>query len=135
MASCKSGKPGALVAPAEPKEAQEADNADPVEASKIKVKEKETKTGKYGKQEVKPFKPEESKPGEEKEKDWIEIVLKDKDTGEPIAGEYYECSMPDGSVQSGTLDQKGFARIEGVDPGTCNVTFPRQHEKNWDKKG
>lgn len=28
------------------------------------------------------------------------------------------------NVGTGTLDSKGQARVDGIDPGTCRVTFP-----------
>ncbi len=122
------------MAPAAAAEAQDADDADPVEVSKLKIEQRKEEKGKYGKKPVKAFKPEETKPGEEKKTDWIEIQLIDKDTGEPIPGEYYECKLADGSIASGTLDDKGFVRIEGVDPGTAEIKFPNLHDKAWDKK-
>lgn len=133
MAACKAGKAGTIVAPAEIIEAQEADNADPVEVNKLKVEQRELKTGKYGKQEIKTFKPEEAKDGEEKEKTWIALKLKDKESGEPIAGEAYEVKLADGSLATGTLDEKGEAKVDGIDPGNCEVTYPNLHEKKWDK--
>ncbi|MBX3382424.1 MAG: hypothetical protein KF864_02840 [Phycisphaeraceae bacterium] len=131
MASCKSGTPVPIVAPAEPAEAHDADTADPGEVSELKLQQRKEKKGKYGKEEVKPFKAEET---DDKEKTWIEILLKDPETGEPIPGEAYAVKMPDGSLKEGTLDGKGFARVDDVDPGNCEVTFPKLDESRWDKK-
>lgn len=64
--------------------------------------------------------------------DWIEIEMKNED-GEPAAGERYKIELPDGSVAEGTLDQKGYARVEGVKPGNCKVSFPNLDKKNWEK--
>lgn len=135
MAACKAGKPGTIVAPAAPTEAHEADNSDPVEVNKAKVSQRELKTGKYGKQEIKTFKPEEAKDSEEKEKSWIALKLKDKESGKGIAGEPYEVKLADGSVATGTLDSQGEAKVDGVDPGNCEITYPNLHEKKWDKTG
>jgi type VI secretion system secreted protein VgrG len=72
---------------------------------------------------------------EEKEKqDWIEIELVDGE-GKPMAGEKYEVKLPDGSVASGTLDEKGYARVDGVDPGKCQVTFPDADQESWKRDG
>jgi type VI secretion system secreted protein VgrG len=74
--------------------------------------------------------------GEEKKEpeppDWIELEMVNED-GEPAAGERYTIELPDGSVAEGTLDQKGYARVEGVKPGNCKVSFPNLDKKNWEK--
>jgi len=74
-------------------------------------------------------------PNENKEKtSWIEIKLVDEETGEPIAGEPYKVTLPDGStLAEGTLDEKGEARIECIDPGNCTVTFPNREREAWNK--
>ncbi len=57
-------------------------------------------------------------------KSWFEIVLVDE-AGQPVAGEAYQITLPDGTtLATGTLDEKGFARVECIDPGQCKVTFP-----------
>jgi hypothetical protein len=58
---------------------------------------------------------------------WIEIELVD-DRGKPVPDEAYEIETADGVRRSGTLDWKGRAREEGIDPGRCKVRFPRLHE-------
>ena len=52
---------------------------------------------------------------------------------EPVPGEVYRVTLPDGKVAEGTLDEKGFARVEGIDPGTCKVTFPNLDQEAWEK--
>lgn len=54
---------------------------------------------------------------------WIVIELVDS-TGRPRAGESFALVPPGGSPIEGTLDAKGKVRIEGIDPGTCTVSFP-----------
>ena len=55
--------------------------------------------------------------------------------GKPVPGEPYRVTLPDGQTASvGTLDEKGFARIEGIDPGTCKITFPRLDKNAWKPK-
>ncbi|MFZ4573571.1 MAG: hypothetical protein ACOYN0_04190 [Phycisphaerales bacterium] len=132
MASAKSGKGGSAVAPAAPEEAKAADNADPGEISEAKAKAAETGKGKYAPVTTKAFKP--PTPEEAKVKtSWIEIELIDE-ADQPVPGEAYKVTLPDGStVAEGTLDHKGFARIEGIDPGTCKVTFPRLDKEAWEK--
>jgi uncharacterized protein (DUF2345 family) len=61
---------------------------------------------------------------------WIEIVLVGEDD-QPVAGERYRITLPDGHVIEGRLDAKGEARVEDLDPGNCVVTFPRLDADAW----
>jgi len=74
-------------------------------------------------------------PKKNKEKtSWIEIKLIDEETGEPIAGESYKVTLPDSAtLAEGTLDEKGEARIECIDPSNCRVTFPNRERGVWKK--
>ena len=74
-------------------------------------------------------------PNENKDKiSWIEIKLVDEETGEPMAGEPYKVTLADGAtIAGGTLDEKGEARIECIDPGNCLVTFPEREREAWKK--
>jgi type VI secretion system secreted protein VgrG len=132
MPSPKSGTAGQLVSPAAPRDAKDADVADPGEVEKIKAQQQQLGTGKYGEQPVKPFKPttDDQDPDKEKPKGWIEIVLVDE-ANQPVPGMPYQITLPDSTVASGTLDEKGFARVEGFDPGSCQVTFPGLDESAW----
>ncbi len=129
-----SGQAGSAVTPLEPTEAEYADESDPGKCSETKAYQKETGTGKYGKRKLKPYAPtEEDK--KDPDKTWIEIELVDED-GKPVPGEPYEVTLPDGTqVAKGTLDQNGFKRIEGIDPGTCKITFPRLDKDAWERAG
>jgi type VI secretion system secreted protein VgrG len=126
------GSPCSLVPPMSPTDAHEADNADPGEMAKVKSEQAQTKTGKYGATPVTPFKPQ---PGDEQKKPhWIEIELVDTE-GNPVPGEQYKITLPDGStVASGSLDGKGKARVDGIDPGSCQVTFPKLDQSAWKPK-
>jgi hypothetical protein len=126
----KSGKAGSAVKPTDPKEAQPADQADPGEVEKIKAEQLKTKSGKYGSVSSEPHKEPETKEDKEKKKSWIEIKLVDVD-GEPVPGEPYAVTLPDNTVAEGTLDQNGFARVEGFEPGSCKVTFPKRDKACW----
>ena len=121
----KSGRAGSAVTPASPNTAEDADIADPGKMAKIKAEQVEKKQGKYGKEETKPHKSEE-------EKSWIEIEMLGEDD-KPIPGEKYKIILPDDTVAQGTLDEKGFARIEGIEPGTCKVSFPDLDKDAWEK--
>ena len=59
----------------------------------------------------------------EVKKTWIEIELLDQ-KGVPVPGERYTIRLPDGSTRSGSLDSSGRARVDDIDPGVCDVTFP-----------
>jgi hypothetical protein len=80
---------------------------------------------------VKPFKPPQTEEEKEQKKSWIEIKLLDEEQ-QPVPGEKYRIILPDGQTAAeGTLDEKGFARVEGFDPGTCQVTFPDLDKDSW----
>lgn len=139
MPSPKSGSACTLVAPAAPDEALDADKADPGEVEKIKAEQQQLGKGKYGTQPVKPFKPgqggaagdESDGQSDKKKLHWVEIELKLED-GKPVAGEPYQITLPDGTVASGTLDEKGLARIDGLpNAGECQVTFPKRDKTAW----
>src|SRR2546421_6021647 len=124
MPSPKDGKIGTPVSPAEPTAALEADKSDPGLMEKMKAEQKQTQTGKYGSRSLQPYKrPRRDSADKEVKKHWIEIELLDhKD--KPVAGEPYRIVLADGTTAAeGTLDEKGFARVDGIDPGSCTVTF------------
>ena len=133
MPSPKSGSAGSVVSPTDPAEALEADVADPGKVEEVKAEQRKTKTGKYGSEKVTPYKPPETKEEKEKKKSWIEIEMVDEDK-KPVSGEKYKITLSDGeTVAEGTLDDKGFARLEGIDPGNCKVTFPDLDKEAWEE--
>jgi len=76
---------------------------------------------------------EERHKSDEEKKSWIEIELVDEDDN-PIPGERYKVTLPDGkTVAEGTLDENGFARVDGIDPGNCKITFPSLDKDAWEK--
>jgi hypothetical protein len=134
MPSPKDGKAGSAVSPAAPAQAQEADQANPGQVEQIKAQQRQTQTGKYGSVQTKPNKPPQTKEEKEKKKSWIEIELVDEDQN-PVPGEAYRITLPDGqTVAEGTLDDKGFARVEGIEQGTCKITFPNLDREAWEPK-
>ena len=117
MPSPKSGEAGSAVSPADPKPAEEADKANPGEMTH--------QSGKYEETPAKPHKPSKEK------KSWIEIELVNK-RGKPVPGEPYRVTLPDGeTVAEGTLDHLGVARVDGIDPGVCKITFPNLEKQAW----
>ncbi|GEM_PF-4425034 len=54
--------------------------------------------------------------------DWIEIEILD-DRQVPVVGTTLHFSLPDGSTRTATTDSFGLARVIGLPPGNCEVTF------------
>jgi hypothetical protein len=65
-----------------------------------------------------------------KTKTWIEIELID-DKGKPVVGERYRIVLPDGSQEEDSLDGHGRARINDLDPGECQISFPDIDGREW----
>ncbi len=132
MPSPKSGNAGNPVAPAVPDVAQDADVADPGKVAKVKKQQIETQEGKYATEKLKPHK---TKPADDEEDEqqasWIEIELVGEDD-QPIPGEKYKIILPDDTVAQGTLDQHGWARVEGFEAGECQVSFPNLDKDAWE---
>lgn len=63
-------------------------------------------------------------------KTWIEIELVD-DKGKPVVGERYRIVLPDGSQEEERLDGHGRARINNLDPGECQISFPDIDGREW----
>ncbi len=139
MPSPKSGKAGKAVTPTAPKQPEEADKADPGQVAEIKAKQQKIQAGKYGSTPAKPFKPPPAPTAtsqadtaqQEQPTGWIEIELVGEDGG-PIAGEKYRITLPDATVDEGTLDQNGCVRVEGFAPGNCKITFPDLDGEAWE---
>ena len=127
------GQAGSAVAPTAVNLAEDADEADPGEVAQVKAEQTKTKAGKYGATPIKPHKPPQTEEQKEQKQSWVEIVLRD-DEGNPVPGEAYKVVLPDGeTVAEGTLDEKGFARVDGIEPGQCEVLFPNLENDQWDK--
>jgi type VI secretion system secreted protein VgrG len=132
-----SGTAGSLVSPAAPDAAQDADDAQPGSQGQMTTQDVQRPAGDYGSVKVKPHKPAsgDSAPDQQKKTHWIEIKLVDED-GKPVPGEEYQIVLPDGgTAASGTLDENGFARVDGIeDPGSCKITFPKRDKQSWKPK-
>jgi hypothetical protein len=61
---------------------------------------------------------------------WIEVQLIGEDD-KPIPYQKYLVTLPGGATRSGTLDEEGKARIEGIPAGTCKVSFPDLDKDAW----
>ncbi len=117
------GTPANIVPPAKVKEADVADVAEPGKLSAVVKGKKKSK---------RPW----HKPEDKKNKDkthWIEVKMVDEE-GKPAVGESYQVILPDNeTVESGTLDEKGLARVDKIDPGNCQITFPNLDGRAWKK--
>ena len=72
---------------------------------------------------------------EEEDTSWIEIELVDEQ-GQPVPGEEYEITAPDGTtIRRGHLNQEGQAHVGVPDPGTCQISFPRLDAEAWARAG
>ena len=156
------GSPGSPVSPTAPTAPEEADQADPGEVAEAKAEQLKTKSGKYGSVQVTPFQApspgqgggagpgggatgssqatssfasaQETQQTQQTQQDnthWIEIELVDE-AGKPVPGEPYEITLPDASLASGTLDEQGKARVEGITSGQCQVSFPKIDKTAWE---
>ncbi len=132
MPSPKSGTAGSLVAPAAVTVAEEADVADPGEVEKVKAEQRKTQAGKYGSVELKPHQPPQTKEEMEKKQSWVEVELVGEDN-KPLAGVRFRITLPDNTVAEGTLNEQGVARVEGIEPGSCKITFPELDQDAWEK--
>jgi hypothetical protein len=65
-----------------------------------------------------------------KPKTWIEIELL-TEAGVPVPNERYAIKIPDGTTQSGRTDRRGQARVDGIDPGACEISFPDIDGRAW----
>lgn len=132
MPSAKSGTAGTPVDPADPTDAHDADVADPGAVEEVKQLQKQTGTGKYGTVQTQPFKKEEETGDSDTptKTSWIEIVLVDEES-KPVPGERYRVTLPDDTVAEGSLDQEGFARLDGIPSGNCKITFPDLDKDSW----
>jgi hypothetical protein len=54
--------------------------------------------------------------------------------GRPVPNEEYQIELPDGSTVDGHLDGAGLARVDGIDPGICKITFPNLDKRTWRRK-
>ncbi len=128
------GVPGIAIPPMSAKLAQDADKADPGKLSSSPPDPGQIqKTSSSSVSPVPHHPPPPSPIPPEKEKTWIEIKLEDEE-GNPVPGEFYRVTMADQTVAEGTLDGDGRARVEGIDPGSCKVTFPNLDKSVWKPK-
>jgi hypothetical protein len=130
--SPEAGTEVTLIAPVAPGEVVEADTAETGAVSETEREAATTEKASLANIQVKPHKPPETQAEKEEKSSWVEIELVD-DNDEPVPGARYRVTLPDGSVDEGTLDARGFARVAGFEPGECKVEFPDFDAEVWDK--
>ncbi|ARA91971.1 hypothetical protein AWN76_001515 [Rhodothermaceae bacterium RA] len=81
-------------------------------------------------QQSTPGGPVEAPPPESVVTTWVEIELVDE-KGEPVGGEAYWIRTASGKAITGRLDRQGRARVRGIDPGSCEITFPDLNATDW----
>lgn len=64
---------------------------------------------------------------------WIAIELVDE-LGKHVPYEDYQVTLPDGTIIEDSLDRRGHAKITGIDPGTCKVSFPNRDAESWRRR-
>jgi type VI secretion system secreted protein VgrG len=138
-----SGSAGSAVSPISPTDPDMADTANPGEASSVSAAPgTPAKTSATNANPI-IYSPSAGSnspthnpnaPENQDKKHWIEIQLFDQDN-KPVPGEPYKITLPDGStIADGTLDNNGFAHVDNIDPGTCQVTFPNLDKTSWKPK-
>lgn len=130
MASPKSIKSASVVAPVAPDQAQEALNADPGEVSSTSSQAIETSPGTWESTTIgAPANPTGKK--DPTKTSWIEVQLVDE-SSKGIAGQTFIVTAPDGCDYSGTTDEQGVGRVDGIDPGSSDITFPDLDKDAWE---
>jgi uncharacterized Zn-binding protein involved in type VI secretion len=74
--------------------------------------------------------PPEKEPPEKIEKGNVGFTLTDQQ-GNPVDGEQYELTLPDGSTRKGKTDSNGKVLLQGIDQGNCKLSFPDLHGDEW----
>ena len=132
MPSPKSGNAGSAVSPTAPDSAVAADDAVAGSVDQAQANPGAKTASQQDSVTVKPFKPPQTQEEKKQKPSWIEIVMVDEQ-GNPVPGMSYSITLPDGeTVAEGSLDDKGFARVDGIDPGTCQITFPDLDKEAWE---
>ncbi len=133
MPSPKSGNAGTAVSPAAPDTAAEADDAVAGDVDQAQGGSATRAASSQDSVLVKPCKRPQTQEEKEKKPSWIEIKPVHEQNN-PVAGEPYSITLPDGeTVAEGTLYEKGLARVDGIEPGTCRITFPQRDKEAWKK--
>ncbi|MCB9897645.1 MAG: type VI secretion system tip protein VgrG [Planctomycetes bacterium] len=69
---------------------------------------------------------------EDEKKSFLSFELRDA-ADNPVAHEPYKVTLPDGTFVEGRTDADGKVRLEGLDPGSCDISFPLIDKSEWQK--
>jgi hypothetical protein len=64
------------------------------------------------------------------QQDWFEIEIEYED-GSPFDGNA-AIELPGGRRTDGPPDADGVVRVDGIDPGSCKVSFPSLDTDSWE---
>ncbi|HWB77178.1 MAG TPA: hypothetical protein VG755_19565 [Nannocystaceae bacterium] len=67
----------------------------------------------------------------EEVKTWVAFRLLDL-AGDPIPDVRFEITLSDGSIEDGTTDGDGAARLDDIVAGPCSIEFPDLPETFWE---
>jgi len=123
------GDPAQPVAPTQPSAPEEADEAQHGRTTDPTGHERKKHKGRHDRRRIVPFIPNDDE--DDPTKTFVAIELVDEHD-QPVPGERYEIELPDGRIASGTLDGHGRARVAGIDPGDCVITFPDLDRAVWE---
>ena len=130
MPAPKAASTTAATAPTEPKEAKEADDAKPGE-KQDPANAGSKSSGGGGGGSAGPSHNANSEDNKNKTS-WIELQLVYESNGLPVVGMAYEVTLPDGkTLSSGATDDQGVARVDHMDPGSCQISFPTLDKEAW----
>ena len=134
MPSPKSGKAIPPVAPTAPKDAVDADvtQKGSAEAAKSGGGSTPASSSAAGSASSRPASSQPNSTADPEKKSWVEIQMVDEEDM-PVSGVSYNVKIPDGTFRTGSLNGEGLARIEGIDPGTCEISFPDLDRDAWEK--
>ena len=131
MPSPKSGTAGSLVAPTDPQPITDADDAKGGQTSD--ASNSGSKSGSAPSSVlVKPMATHKPGDGDPSKTSWIALQLTYESNGLPVSGMAYEVTLPDGqTIAGGSTDEKGYAKVDGIDPGSCQISFPSLDKEAW----
>ena len=134
MPSPKSGTAGTLVSPVAPQAAQDSVDANPGSTQDASNSGSQSSGSGSSVKVAAKDAPPEHKPGDNPAKTaWIELQLVYESNGLPVAGMAYAVTLPDGTtVAGGSTDDQGLGRVDCIDPGSCQISFPTLDKEAWE---
>lgn len=89
--------------------------------------------GGQGDEPDQPKPPSSRPPGDRPRTAWIEIAIFVGD--EPLAHEPVAIAEEGSTPRTFKTNDEGFVRVEGLEPGMCDVSFPRADGREWARRG